>query len=153
MIAALHAKNLEIVKELIENGAKINEKDMNGKTALSMAAYNGEDQIVKYLIQNGANVNGKFKNGDTILMWAASNGKIDIIKELISYGANINEKDMDGYTALFRAISTGNEKVVKLMVDIEGVDVNANFRNGDTALMWAAYLGRTTISYWTIKKL
>ena len=49
---------------------------------------------------------------------------------------------MDGYTALFRAISTGNEKVAKLMVDIKGVDVNANFRNGDTALMWAAYLGK-----------
>ena len=115
---------------------------MNGKTALSMAAYNGEDQIVKYLIQNGANVNEKLKNGDTILMWAASNGKIDIIKKLISHGAKINEKDVDGYTALFRAISTGNEKVVKLLVDIKSVDVNANFRDGDTALMWAAYLGK-----------
>jgi hypothetical protein len=46
--------NLEIVKLLVEKGASINEKAVNGDTALSIARKNNNDEIFNYLTEHGA---------------------------------------------------------------------------------------------------
>jgi len=46
------------VKELIENGAKVDLKDNDGKSALMFAAGNSDSGIAKLLIDAGAAVNG-----------------------------------------------------------------------------------------------
>jgi hypothetical protein len=58
-------ENLEIVKLLIEAGARINIQAVNGDTALSIARKNNNDLIYNYLLENGANeliVNIPFDN-------------------------------------------------------------------------------------------
>ncbi|ORX85328.1 hypothetical protein BCR32DRAFT_325484 [Anaeromyces robustus] len=48
--------NKEIVKYLIENGAKVNEKNGNCWTSLTYAFRNGHDDVANYLKANGANL-------------------------------------------------------------------------------------------------
>ena len=49
--------DIKSVKELLKKGAKVNEKDRNGATALRLAAENGHIDMVKLLVSNGADVN------------------------------------------------------------------------------------------------
>jgi len=46
--------NLDMVKLLVEKGANINEKAVNGDTALSIARRNNNDEIYNYLTDHGA---------------------------------------------------------------------------------------------------
>jgi len=46
--------NLEMVKLLVEKGANINIKAVNGDTALSIARKNNNDEIYNYLTDHGA---------------------------------------------------------------------------------------------------
>ena len=54
MYAVEDNKNLEKVLLLIEAGAKINTKDNDGNTALSLAIEAGNSEIIKLLIEAGA---------------------------------------------------------------------------------------------------
>jgi hypothetical protein len=57
MTALLYASkwnNLEIVKMLIENGADMNVREINGNTALALAQANGNKEISNFLIEHGA---------------------------------------------------------------------------------------------------
>lgn len=68
--------DLDTVKLLVEHGAKINQGERTGATALIYAAQNSgiypktRIAIVKYLIQEGADLSYKDKNGKTALDWA-----------------------------------------------------------------------------------
>ena len=48
-------KAVEIVKLLLEHGAKPNAKDNDGWTPLHYAAYRGRVDVVKILLEHGAN--------------------------------------------------------------------------------------------------
>jgi hypothetical protein len=54
LIHAAKANNLDAVKFLVEQGAKINERTKDGNTAASIAQRNGSAEIYDYLIKNGA---------------------------------------------------------------------------------------------------
>jgi hypothetical protein len=47
--------NFEIVKLLIEKGANVNARDINGNTALSAARTNNHETVYNYLLEHGAN--------------------------------------------------------------------------------------------------
>ena len=50
LITASENGHLEIVKDLVENGADVNSKDEDGKIALNKASSSGHLEIVKYLV-------------------------------------------------------------------------------------------------------
>lgn len=102
---SLDYKGWEIVRELIQSGANVNEKNNSGYTALHIASGNGCDEIIKELLQGGANINEKDIAGMTPLHIASKRGSTDIVKILLQNGANIDEKDNDGGTALHWAFS------------------------------------------------
>lgn len=69
---------LNLVKEAIKNGAKINEAK---EYALRTASKYGHLNIIKYLVENGANIH---INNDTPLKWAIGFGDSDVINYLKS---------------------------------------------------------------------
>ncbi|WP_020531549.1 ankyrin repeat domain-containing protein [Flexithrix dorotheae] len=73
-VAPIHSacaiSSYEIAKLLIENGANVNARQMQGVTPLHSAAHNGEAEIVKLLLENGAKVNAKLETGQTALAMA-----------------------------------------------------------------------------------
>src|SRR5262245_42088974 len=60
------------VPDMLKAGAKINEKDSRGRTALMIASANGNFEIAKILIDAGANPNQQGNNAVSSLMEAAS---------------------------------------------------------------------------------
>jgi uncharacterized protein len=58
MRAAL-AGNTKTVKELIHQGAEIDQRDENGRTALMFAVFNTHYETMKVLLEYGADVNAQ----------------------------------------------------------------------------------------------
>jgi len=105
--------NLDIVKELLANGAGIHFQEkilINsmksgystglGYSALMFAAKHGHLDIVNELVSKGADVNlQENEYGYSVLMVAAQYGHLDIVNELVSKGADVNLKNKKGYSA------------------------------------------------------
>lgn len=126
------------VKELIQNGAKVNDDlDEYRATALYWAAVKGHGEIVELLLEQGAVVDQKNGDGDTVLHAASAFGHKDIVQLLLSKGAAINEKRKDGTSALHVAVDRNRKDVVDLLL-ASGADVNARNRDGVTPLYHAA---------------
>lgn len=70
------------VKQLIKDGAKVNEKNIYGETPLIIAIRKKNYTITKYLLENGADVNILFKN-NIALKYAIDTKSEEIIKILL----------------------------------------------------------------------
>jgi len=81
---------IDIVKILVENGAKLNLKNIHGYTALIRACINNHPEVIKYLIYNDADVNICDNDGDSPLILASKLGNEEIIRMLINKKANIH---------------------------------------------------------------
>jgi ankyrin repeat protein len=91
---------IEIVKELLKNGADVNAKKNNGNAPLIMASSEGFLEVVKELLLHGANVNTTLNNGFSSLTLASFNGHTEVVRELLDNNADPTIKTYDGFTAL-----------------------------------------------------
>jgi ankyrin repeat protein len=121
--------NFDIVRELLNQVANVNEYSSQNNTALHLVCMSGYLDIVRELIAHGAIVNAKKTNGRTPLHNATFGSFIyqsqedkasrrDIIKELIRNGTNIsmNQKDYVGETPLHIASIRGQFKLVRELI-------------------------------------
>jgi hypothetical protein len=86
---AAPAGSPELIRALIDAGAKVNVQDVQGMSPL-MLAVASEDQdlaVVKTLLQSGANVNARSGRGETALDWARKFGSRPVIAALEKAGA------------------------------------------------------------------
>jgi uncharacterized protein len=84
--------NTERVRELIHQGADINQRDDNGRTALMFAVVNRHYETMKVLLEHGADVNARSNNGGTALMGAALAGDLRMVQTLLDKGADLHAK-------------------------------------------------------------
>lgn len=115
---AAQSGNFELVKLLIDAGAKVNAKDAEGRTPLLMVGGDDEEnalKIFKFLIAKGADVNVRDKDnyGMTLLMMACDDDNLEGVKFFLSAGANPNLKDDDGETAMMKTTSEEIKKLLK----------------------------------------
>ena len=151
LIDAAFSGNVGEVKALLAvPGIDVNAEDINGRSALMLAAGGGRTAIVQDLLafqpqdgQPGINVNARDKNGWSALMMAARGGHTEMIKSLLAFpGIDVNEaKDEYGRTALILAVSSRSTEVVRVLLAFPGIDVNIRDNNGDTALEYARRRG------------
>jgi ankyrin repeat protein len=89
--------NMEMVKKLIQAGAKVDAQDKAGRTPLMCAVATGGYEIVKLLLDRGAEINRKEKFYQwTPLLFAALNGHQEIVRLLLSRGADPKIKSKGG---------------------------------------------------------
>src|SRR5579863_7026868 len=127
------------VQQLLRDGAKVNQRDRNGKTAIHYAAQSKNVVVVQTLIQAGADVNATSAGNVTPLMLSVDMafGQPDISLALIKAGADVNAADEDGNTALIIAATESSDEVFQTLLE-KGANVNARGLNGGTALHYAA---------------
>lgn len=128
LIEASAEGDLEEVKDLLKEGAKINEMDeTEGQTALIAAAKFGRVEVVRTLLKAHASVDlGDELNGATALMWICSNeteegnpykppvsDKVQIMQLLLQNGAKVNTQNTWGGTALQWACDAGTVELVQ----------------------------------------
>ena len=118
MRAALDG-NTERVKELIDHGANINQKDDDGRTALMFAVINMHYETMKVLLEYGADVNAKSKQGGTALMAAALAGDLRMVQALLDKGADLHARLPEtDQTAVTIAASHGHAEIARLLSQI-----------------------------------
>jgi ankyrin repeat protein len=138
---------VEVVKLLLDLGAKVNAQSKSGSTALLevLNAHDEEDEsldpeaqtaVIQELVKRGANVNVKSSEGVTPLMRAAFNGQVDLVRLLISSKANLNDRNNDGWTALMFASGQGNIEIVNILLTARA-DVHIKDSAGKDALALA----------------
>ncbi len=107
-----------VIPLLLEHGADIEHKDIDGRTPLSHAADSLKGpEVVTLLLEKGTNVHAADKRGRTPLFWATDK-KVDpdIAKVLIQRGADVNARDVEGRTPLSLACGeTGNPQTAELL--------------------------------------
>ena len=141
LIQAMRSDVPDLVDYLLQRRARVNTRNRNGETALSIAAYTGKFQYVKRLVEAGAEVNFY---GWPPLAYASYNGHLEIVDYLLKHGAEINAKTENGSSALFFAARFGHIEVVKLLLKNKADPTIAN-ENGETAIDWALKSDNTDI--------
>ena len=106
--------NIELVKELLNQGVEINKQDSDGLTALHIAK---NSEILKILLEAGANPNLQdYRSGftpllDTMVWW--NEAKYTLLVLL----TNLNLKSSFGYTALMFSAIYHRLDDIKLLID------------------------------------
>ncbi len=106
------------VRNLIQQGADVNERDSQGNTPLSRAASYGYLEVVRTLLDKGANVDSRNTRGETALMLASASYRSNnepIIRLLLTKGANMDIKNNDGDTALTLARKRDRQSIVGIL--------------------------------------
>mmetsp|Transcript_6191 Transcript_6191/g.9386 ORF Transcript_6191/g.9386 Transcript_6191/m.9386 type:complete len:354 (-) Transcript_6191:68-1129(-) len=116
------------LKEFIDSGADVNERDESGQSALHMAADNGSIECVQKLLAAGSDPNAADNDGISVLQAAVIGGSIDVAKILLSSGADPDHHDLDGDTPRSCAEDDDNEDMKVLLRTSKSVDiVNKSF--------------------------
>ncbi len=115
---AVIQNKIMLVRSLIEQGAMINEQDMDGFTALHYACVNQNFEITKILLEYGAKVDLQDKYGNPPLFRAVFNSKGSggIIQLLLQAGADHDLKNKNGMSPLDLAKTIANYDHLKFFV-------------------------------------
>ena len=100
---------------LLEHNMDIDSKDYAGRTALHVAAYQGNTRILKYLLEHAANVNAVDNEGRTPIFSGAYDGNFKTVKLLCEYGADLHLKDNSNLTVLEYAVSRKEFETAKFL--------------------------------------
>ncbi|MBV5323681.1 ankyrin repeat domain-containing protein, partial [bacterium] len=84
LIQAVRLDMPELINYLIQRRARLNSRNRNGETALSIAAFVGKLPYVQKIVEAGAEVNFY---GWPPLSYAAFNGHLEIVEYLLKRGA------------------------------------------------------------------
>ncbi|XP_071085592.1 putative ankyrin repeat protein RF_0381 [Haliotis cracherodii] len=115
-------------------------------TPLHKASAEGNLDLANEIMDDGLlNANTRGLYGLTPLMLAAKNGRYDVFEHLQRKGGDMTLKDSDGDHILSMACEGGNMDIVKYVVSREPNLINRTRTDGRTALMWAAWHGKTTV--------
>jgi len=104
------------VRELVADGAVLNERDDGGWTALISACHRGCGKCVRELVAVGAALDVRDAYGWTALMYACRWGHSKRVRELVAAGAALNVRDERGWTALVFACHWGHRECVRELV-------------------------------------
>ena len=117
LMMACRSQHVRLVKFLLQQGANVQVKDKDGKTALHFACEltftwkPASCDLLNCLTKNGADINTLRKDNRTPLMVASSCGGVDQITFLIKRGANVHLQDKNGDTALHHAARNMNNSL------------------------------------------
>ncbi|CAG9986134.1 unnamed protein product [Clonostachys byssicola] len=138
LYSAVSARDLNLVQQLVEQGADINLKDENQLTALMLASRHGDVDTILYLIGQGADIDAYSSNSKvTALLIAVKAGRRNVVRLLVEKGADISATDRSGWTVLHFACQRNYLALARFLI-AHGADPLARTKAGSTTLGIAA---------------
>ncbi|KAG9964220.1 purine and uridine phosphorylase, partial [Aureobasidium melanogenum] len=140
-----------IVRILLNKGARVNPQSGRPGSALRLASAGGYDNIVRMLLNKGADVNAQSGVSGNALHLASLAGHEKIVQVLLDRGADVNAQDRVYGNALITASFEGYDNIVRMLLN-EGADVNAQGGEHGNALQAASIMGRYKIVQMLLNK-
>eukprot|EP00118_Oscarella_pearsei_P003104 m.12968 g.12968 ORF g.12968 m.12968 type:complete len:2147 (+) comp24414_c0_seq2:49-6489(+) len=146
IMEAAQEGHYDLVKMLLERGAKADAVANNGDTALIFCCSNGHTEVAELLLDAGANLEHKAEGGRTPLMKAARAGHLQTVQFLISRGAGVNMKTSNNdHTVLSLACAGGHLPIVELLL-AHGADASHILKDSSTMLIEASKGGHSQVA-------
>lgn len=155
---ACQMEKSDLAKILVENGAKLNLLNSEGKPPLYYAIKSGDTGLVTYLLDHGAFLNVRDAGlGGTELHMAATLGYGEIASTLIDRGAMMDIKDNSGKTPVDCALYYGQDRIAYRMLAAGASDsslvnhfreecpLTKQYKNGEAEVWFLGHSG------WAVK--
>lgn len=149
LLKAIETDDLEMAKEAIAQGAKLDYKMHNGKTPLHLAAEKEAMSILSFLLKKKIEPDPVDKKKWTPLLRACKIGNFNIVEKLFKFKASISHKSKYGLTSLFVASFQGHSDIVNFLLEQKADQVPA--KNGMTPLMAASLKGNLEVAELLLK--
>lgn len=143
-IAAAFTGRAAAVQTLIDAGADLSLANLQGRTALHLAADQDHALVVAALCAAGAPLAALDFHGHTALHLAAWQDHRDSVRALVAARAPLAARDINGDTPLALAASEPVPEVVRILL-AAGADLEATNDLGQTPLLRAAMTGRADV--------
>lgn len=129
-----------IIDILLGAGAEPNSQELEGQTALAVAAdYDNLSCVIRLLSDKRTDINAPGRKGRTALSYACGSGCGDIVQELLAQGnCNANYVDYLGATPFFWAVEGEHLSIISTLVRKADININHKDKKGRTAFSWAA---------------
>ncbi|XP_066264189.1 26S proteasome non-ATPase regulatory subunit 10-like [Branchiostoma lanceolatum] len=152
LITAASAGHYRKVCQLLDNGADLDVRDKDGRTALHRAVKNGHLKVVDCLLRKGncwRSLRARDPYGWAAIHYAAQfNNKNNVISMLLDRGADPSLKTYRGWTALQQAAYKGDCYTIACLLSHEKISkrsvLSASQVYSRTALHYAVERGRFT---------
>jgi len=129
---AAFTKHFDIMKLLLESGAKVDAPDHRGVTLLASTGF-FDPTVTTILLDAGADPKAADREGQTALMKVSARGLKQTVKILIDHHVDLNQKDVMGRTALMHAAAGHLSDAIPILLE-NGADVTALDKEGQSAL-------------------
>ena len=119
-MAVCRSGNVEALKLMLNQGARVNSKDGASVTPLHIAAGAGHVEIIELLLNAGARIEAKDNEGYTPLMRAITDKRLAAVQYLISRGANVRAETKTGCNCLALTVFIPDEALrleVRALID------------------------------------
>ena len=142
LISAAERGDAAMVERLLDEGASVDVRDANGRTALVAAAYGNHLATAEALVRDGADVNAKDGTEQSAYLISTSEVGDDarLLELMLQNGADVRSLDSYDGTGLIRAADRGHVRIVETLLET-GTDVDRVNNLGWTALLEAIILG------------
>lgn len=119
----------EMVKVLLNAGAKINVRDSERQTPLMRLDFDATPELIDLLVSHRAKINLIDNEGNTAVIHAAGNVKSETLQALINAGADVRITNKEGRTALMNAAQNDDLESVRSLI-LAGSDINGKTEDG-----------------------
>ena len=110
---------MEVVKLILDNGADVDLRGIDGATALIVASTFGHTDIVKLLLDNGASINERGGPGGAAALYgAAKEGHLNAVEILLQQGATVDIRNTEARTPLHEAVLGGYAEITRLLLEM-----------------------------------
>jgi ankyrin repeat protein len=133
LFVAVENANVEMVRLLLEFGAKVNAREGQKQTPLMHLDDDATPELVDLLIRYGAEIDLIDKEGNSALILAAEGATPEVIRALIDAGADVNRANKEGQTALMNAAENDDIECVRVLI-MANAKVNAKNKEGESAI-------------------
>ena len=133
-----------MVGALIEAGANVDSRDVDGRSPLLASISLEQPVIAQYLISADAKINGVIGDASYPLVEASKKGYVRVVKFLIDEGVDVNVQDKLGRSALMVAVNRGHTDLVAILLEA-GADIKLRDIHGIDAVVLAQSSSRKRI--------